>query len=145
MHKKLAVFTFLSFMGGVFLELSVFAEGPEIPASRMCIASLSDIYRFEGESVTRDVVMDGVDNTFFHSSDPWRVGGITGLESVDTDEFGGFNSDGGTDICVVVGLKYFFKSFQLNRLKKSFLSFMGNSHKTGQEPKPSLAFYFDLP
>jgi hypothetical protein len=145
MCKKLAVFIFLSLMGVIFLELAVFAEGPEIPASQMCMASMSDIYRFEDESVTRDVVMDEVDNTFFHSPDPWRFDGITGLDSVDADEFGEFNSDGSMDICVVVGLKYFFKSFQLNRLKKSFLSFIGNSHKTGQEPEPSLAFYFDLP
>lgn len=145
MYKKLAVFTFLSFMGVVFLELAVFAESPEIPASQMCMASLSDIYRFEGESVTRDVVMDGEDNMLFHSSEHWRVDGITGLESVDADEFGDFNSDDSMDICVVVGLKYLFKNFQLNRLKKSFLSFIGNSHKTGQEPEPSLAFYFDLP
>ncbi len=145
MYKKLAVFTFLSFMGVVFLELAVFAESPEIPANQMCMASMSDIYRFEGEFVTRSVVMDGEDNTLFHSPDPWRFDGITGLESVDADEFGDFNSDGSMDICVVVGLKYFFKSFQLNRLKKSFLSFIGNSHKTGQEPEPSLAFYFNLP
>ena len=145
MYKKLAVFTFLSLMGVVFLELAVFAEDPESPASQMCMASMSDIYLFEGESVTWNVVMNGVDNTLFHSPDPWRVDGITGLESADADEFGDFNSDGSMDICVVVGLKYFFKSFQLNRLKKSFLSFIGNSHKTGQEPEPSLAFYFDLP
>ena len=145
MYKKLAVFTFLSFMGVIFLELAVFAEGPEIPAGQICMVSMSDIYRFEGESVTRDVVMNGEDNMLFHSPDPWRVDGITGLESVDADEFGDFNSDGSMDICVVVGLKYFFKSFKLNRLKKSFLSFIGNSHKTGQEPEPSLAFYFDLP
>ena len=145
MYKKLAVFTFLSLMGVAFLELAVFAEGPEIPANQMCMASMSDIYRFEGEFVTRSVVMDGEDNTLFHSPDPWRFDGITGLESVDADEFGDFNSDGSMDICVVVGLKYFFKSFQLNRLKRSFLSFIGNSHKTGQEPEPSLAFYFDLP
>ena len=69
MYKKLAVFIFLSLMGVIFLELAVFAEGPEIPASRMCMASMSDIYRFEGESVTRNVVMDGVDNTLFHSPD----------------------------------------------------------------------------
>ena len=145
MYKKLAVFIFLSLMGVIFLELAVFAEGPEIPASRMCMASMSDIYRFEGESVTRDVVMDGEDDMLFHSSDYWRVDGITGLESDDACEFGNFNSDGSMDICVVVGLKYFFKSFQLNRLKKSFLSFIGSTHKTGQEPEPSLAFYFDLP
>ena len=145
MYKKLAIFTFLSLMGVFFLELAVFAEGPESPASQMCMASMSDIYLFEGESDTRNVVMDGVDNTFFHSPDPWRFDGITGLESDDADEFGDFNSDGSIDICVVVGLKYFFKSFQLNHLKKSFLSFIGNSHKTGQEPEPSLAFYFDLP
>jgi hypothetical protein len=145
MYKKLAVFTFLSFMGVVFLELAVFAESPEIPASQMCMASMTDIYRFEGESVTWNVVMDGEDNTIFHSPDPWRIDGITGLESVDADEFSDFNSDGSMDICVVVGLKYFFKSFQLDRLKKSFLSFISNSHKTGQEPEPSLAFYFDLP
>jgi hypothetical protein len=145
MHKKLAIFTFLSLMGVVFLELAVFAEGPEIPANQMCMASMSDIYRFEGESVTRNVVMDGVDNTLFHSPDFWRADGMTGLESVDADEFGDYNSDGSMGICVVVGLKYFFKSFQLDRLKKSFLSFIGNSHKTGQEPGPSLAFYFDLP
>ena len=145
MYKKLAIFTFLSLMGVFFLELAVFAEDPEIPASQMRMASISDICRFEGESGTRNVIMDGVDNTFFHSPDPWRVGGITGLESDDADEFGDFNSDGSIHICVVVGLKYFFKSFQLNRLKKSFLSFIGNSHKTGQEPEPSLAFYFDLP
>ena len=145
MYKKLAVFTFLSLMGVAFLELAVFAEGPESPASQMCMASMSDIYRFEGEPVTRNVAMDGEDNTLFHSPDPWRFDGITGLESVDADEFGDFNSDGSMDICVVVGLKYFFKSFQLDRLKKSFLSFIGNSHKPGQEPEPSLAFYFDLP
>jgi len=145
MYKKLAVFTFLSFMGVVFLELAVFAEGPKSPASQMCMASMSDIYLFEGESATWNVVMDGEDNTLFHSPDPWRVDGITGLESADADEFGDFNSDGGMDICVVVGLKYFFKSFQLNRLKKSFLSFISNSPKTGKEPEPSLAFYFDLP
>jgi len=145
MYKKLAEFTFLSLMGVIFLELAVFAEGPEIAGSQICMASMSDIYRFEGESVTRNVVMDGVDNTFFYSSDPWRVGGITGLESVDADEFGDFNSDGSMDICVVVGLKYFFKNFQFDRLKKSFFSFIGNPHKTGQEPEPSLAFYFDLP
>ena len=145
MYKKLAVFTFLSLMRVVFLELAVFAEGPEIPASQMCMASMSDIYRFEGESVTRNVVMDGVDNMVFHSPDFWRADGMTGLESVDADEFGDYNSDGSMGICVVVGLKYFFKSFQLDRLKKSFLSFIGNSHKTGQEPGPSLAFYFDLP
>ncbi len=120
MYKKLAEFTFLSLMGVIFLELAVFAEGPEIAGSQICMASMSDIYRFEGESVTRNVVMDGVDNTFFYSSDPWRVGGITGLESVDADKFGDFNSDGSMDICVVVGLKYFFKSFQLNRLKNLF-------------------------
>lgn len=145
MYKKLAVFTFLSFMGVAFLELAVFAEGPEIPASQICMASMSDIYRFEGESVTWNVGIDREDNTLFHSPDSWRFDGITGLESVNADEFGEFNSDGSMDICVVVGLKYFFKSFQLNRLKKSFLSFIGNSHKTGQEPDPSLAFYFDLP
>ena len=145
MRKKLAVFTFLSLMGVVFLELAVFAEGKKIPASQMCMASMSDIYRFEGESVTCNVVMDGEDNTLFHSPDPWRADGITGLESADADEFGDFNCDGSMDICVVVGLKYFFKSFQLNRLKKSFLSFISNSHQTGQKPEPSLAFYFDLP
>ena len=145
MYKKLAVFTFLSFLGVVFLELAVFAESPEIPASQMCMASMSDIYRLEGESATRNVVIDGVDNLLFHSPDAWRVDGITGLESADTDEFGDFNIDGSMDICVVVGLKYFFKSFQLDRLKNSFLSFINNSHKTGQEPEPSLAFYFDLP
>ncbi len=145
MYKKLAVFTFLSLMGVFFLEPAVFAEGPGIPASQMCMASMSDIYRFEGGSVTGDVVMDGGGNTLFRSPDPWRLGGITGLESDDADKFGDFNSDGSMDICVVVGLKYFFKSFQLNRLKKSFLSFIGNSHKTGRKPEASLAFYFDLP
>ena len=83
MYKKLAVFTFLSFMGVIFLELAVFAEGPEIPAGQICMVSMSDIYRFEGESVTRDVVMDGEDNMLFHLPDPWRVGGITGLKSAD--------------------------------------------------------------
>ena len=145
MYKKLAVFTFLSLMGVVFLELAVFAEGPKSPASQMCMASMIDIYLFEGESVTWNVVMDGEDNTLFHSPDPWRADSITVLESADADEFGDFNSDGSMDICVVVGLKYFFKSFQLNRLKKSFLSFIDNSHKRGQEPEPSLAFYLDLP
>lgn len=145
MYKKLAVFTFLSFMGVVFLELSVFAEGPEISTSQMCMASTSDIYRFESESVTWNVVMDGEDDMLFHSPESWRVDGITGLESDDADEFGDFNGDGSMDICVVVGLKYFFKSFQLNRLKKSFLSFIDNSHKRGQEPEPSLTFYLDLP
>jgi hypothetical protein len=145
MYKKLAVFTFLSFMGVAFLELSVFAEGPASPPRQMCLASISDIYLFGGESATWNIVMDGEDNTFFHSPDPWRVDGITGLESADADEFGDFNGDGSMAICVVVGLKYFFKSFQLNRLKKSFLSFIDNSHKTGQEPEPSLAFYLDLP
>ena len=145
MYKKLAVFTFLSFMGVAFLELAVFAEGPESPPRQMCMASISDIYLFEGESVTRNIVMDGEDNTLFHSPDPWRVDGITGLESADADEFGDFNGHGSTDICVVVRLKYFFKSFQLKKIKKSFLSFIDNSHKRGQEPEPSLAFYFDLP
>ena len=145
MYKKLAVFTFLSLMGVVFMGLAVFAEGPKSPASQMCMASISDIYLFEGESVTWNVVMDGVDNTLFHSYDPWRVDGITGLESADADEFDDFNSDDSMDICVVVGLKFFFKSFQLNRLKKSFLSFISNSKKTGQQPEPSLAFYLDLP
>jgi hypothetical protein len=145
MYKKLAVFTFLSLMGVVFLELAVFAEGPESPPSQMCMASKSDIYLFEGESVPFNVVMDGEDNTLFHPPDPWRVDGITGLESADADEFGDFSSGSSADISVVVGLKFFFKSFQLHRLKKSFLSFISNSQKTDQEPEPSLAFYFDLP
>ena len=145
MYKKLAVFTFLSLMGVIFLELAVFAEGPKNPASQMCMASLSDVYLFEGESVTWNAGIDREDNTLFHSPDAWRFDSIIGLESADDDEFGDFNSDGSMDICVVVGLKYFFKSFQLDRLKKSFLSFIGNSHKPGQEPEPSLAFYFDLP
>jgi hypothetical protein len=132
-------------MGVVFLELAVFAEGPKSPASQMCMAYISDIYLVEGGSVTWNVVMDGENNTLFHSPDSWRADGITGLEPADAHEFGDFNSDGSMDICVVVGLKFFFKSFQLNRLKKSFLSFISHSHKTGQDPEPSLAFYFDLP
>ena len=123
MYKKLAVFTFLSLMGVVFLELAVFAEGPKSPASQMCMASIGDIYLFEGESVAWDVIMGGEDNTLFYSPDPWRADAITGLGSANADEFGDFNSDGSMGICVVVGLKFFFKSFQFNRLKKSFFSF----------------------
>ena len=145
MVKKLAVFTFLSFMGGVFPGLHVFAEGPESPMSQMCLASISDMSRFDGNSVPWNDVINGEENARFYSPDPWPADAIAGLPSDDADKFDDFNSDDGLDISVVVGLKYFFKSFQLNRLKKSFLSSISNSHKTGQEPERSLEFFFDLP
>jgi len=145
MIKKLAVFTFLSFMGVFFLGLHVFAEGPESPARQICLASLSDISLCDGEFVNWNVVMDGQESELSYSSHPWRTDAITGLASDDADKFDDFNSDDTLDISVVVGLKYFFKSFHLNCLKKSFLSLLSNPHKTGQEPERSLEFFFDLP
>jgi hypothetical protein len=145
MVKKLAVFTFLSFMGVVFPGLHVFAEGPESPMSQMCLASISDIPRFDGKSVPWNDVINGEENALFYSPDPWRADAIAGLASDDAYKFDDFNSDDGLGISVVVGLKYIFKSFQLNRLKKSFLSSISNSHKTDQEPERSLEFFLDLP
>ena len=145
MDKKLAVFTFLGFMGVVFPGLTVFAEGPESPESQMCLASIGDISRFDGESFTWNVFMDGEENSLFNTPDSWRADAITGLEWYDANELDDFNSNDGLGISVVVGLKYIFKSFQLNRLKKSFLSSISNSHKTDQEPERSLEFFLDLP
>jgi hypothetical protein len=145
MVKKLAVFTFLSFMGVVFPGLHVFAEGPESPMSQMCLASISDIPRFDGKSAPWNDVINGEENALFYSPDTWRADAIAGLASDDADKFDDFNSDDGLGISVVVGLKYIFKSFQLNVLKKSFLSSISNSHKTDQEPERSLEFFLDLP
>mgnify|MGYP001213146176 CR=1 FL=1 len=145
MVKKGAVFTFLSFMGVVFSGLHVFAEGPESPMSQMCLASISDIPRFEGKSVPWNDVINGEENARFYSPDPWRDDALAGFPSDDADQIDDFNSDDGSDISVVVGLKYIFKSFQLNRLKKSFLASIDNSHKTDQEPERSLEFFLDLP
>jgi hypothetical protein len=145
MVKKLAVFTFLSFMGVVFPGLHVFAEGPESPMSQICLASIIDMSRFDDNSVPWNDVINGEENARFYSPDPWRADVIAGLPSDDVDKFDDFNSGDGSDISVVVGLKYIFKSFQLNRLKKSFLSSIGNSHKKDQDPERSLEFFFDLP
>jgi hypothetical protein len=145
MVKKLAVFTFLSFMGVVFPGLHVFAEGPESRMSQMCLASISDIPHFDGKSVPWNDVINGEENALLYSPDPWRADAIAELASDDAEKFDDFNSDDGLGISVVVGLKYIFKSFQLNRLKKSFLSSISNSHKTDQEPERSLEFFFDLP
>lgn len=145
MLKKFAVFTFLSFMGLVFPGLHVFAEGPESPLSQMCLASISDIPRFDGKSVSWNDVINGEGNSLFYPRDPWRPDAIAGSASSDADKFDDFNSDDGLAIGVVVGLKYFFKSFQLNRLKKSFLSSINNSRETCQASDRSLEFFFDLP
>jgi hypothetical protein len=101
--------------------------------------------RFDDNSVPWNDVINGEENARFYSPDPWRADVIAGLPSDDADKFDDFNSGDGSDISVVVGLKYIFKSFQLNRLKKSFLSSIGNSHKKGQDPERSLEFFFDLP
>jgi hypothetical protein len=150
----------------------VFADGHKNPTSQFQSSHNSDS-KLEREPVTWDNVINGAwgDVTpgqkiqkidpifgdygftpwehylFIESTDLWRFDSLNSPKPDVGDEFGSVNFDDveSIDTGIVIGIKYFFKRFQMDRFRRSILSFISNSNKTPPGKAPAVAFYIDVP
>ena len=172
MYKKFSMFMFLSLIVVSILKPMVFADGHKSPTSQIRSSHRGDS-KLEREPVTWDNVINGAwgdvtpglkdpkvnpifsdygfmsweEYPFIDSTDLWRFDSLSSLNPDVDDEFGSFNHDDeeGMDTGIVIGIKYFFKRFQMDRFRRSILSFISNSNKTAPGEAPAVAFYIDVP
>ena len=171
MYKKFSMFMFLSLTVVSILKPMVFAEGHKSPTSQIRSSHKGDS-KLEREPVTWDNVINGAwgdvtpglkdpkinpifddygfmsweEYLFIDSNDLWRFDSLSSLKPDVDDEFGSVNlDDEGMDTGIVIGIKYFFKRFQMDRFRRSILSFISNSNKTAPGKAPAVAFYIDVP
>lgn len=78
-------------------------------------------------------------------SNAWTHNWSSHLESAVTNEVGGVDSEGSVDPSIVFGLKYSFKRFQLNRFRKSILSFMSDANNANPGRGKAVELYVDIP
>ena len=171
MYKKLSIVMFLSLLVVLNLKPMVFADGHKSPTSQIRSSSGAD-HIIEREPVTWDTVINGPwgdvtpgpkdpkvnpifgdygfmpreEYLFIESPDLWRFDSHNSIEPDVCDEFGSFNlDDEGVDTGIVIGIKYFFKRFQMDRFQRSILSFISNSNKPDPGSAPAVALYIDIP
>lgn len=170
MYKKLCMFMFFNLIVVLILKPMVCADGHKSPASQIRTSPRGD-YVFEWQSATWDNFINmawgdvthgikdpeaspvfndyglvtGEEYKVIDSTDPWCFDHLNSLEPAVADESGNVFPDEGADTGIVIGIKYLFKRFQFDRFRRSILSFIGNSNKTGTETPSAVAFYVDVP
>jgi hypothetical protein len=171
MYKKFGLFMFLSILVDLILITVVFADGQKSLTSQIRSSPRGDS-KLEREPVTWDNVINGSwgdvtpglkdpkvspvfndhgavlgeEYIFIESNDLWQFDSLKSLEPDMGDEFGSVNLDAeGMEKGIVIGIKYFFKRFQIDRFRRSILSVISNSNKTAPGKAPAVAFYIDVP
>lgn len=172
MWKKFSMLMFLCLAVVSILKPMVFADGHKNPTSQIRSSHRGDS-KLEREPVTWDNVINGAwgdvttglkdpkinpifsnydfmpreDYLFIDSTDLWLFDSLNSVKPDVGDEFGSVNLDDveGMGTGIVIGIKYFFKRFQMDRFRRSILSFISNSNKTATGKAPAVAFYIDVP
>jgi hypothetical protein len=90
-------------------------------------------------SLREDDMPPGEYEIITHSSEERVDGQYIYPDSSATDEVGIL------DPSIVFGLKYSFKTFQLDQFRKSFLSFLSNGNGTGTGREKAMGLYVEIP